>query len=370
MTTGLDLSLRIRQGTFALVATARVAPGQVLGIIGANGSGKSTLLGAIAGSHRLDDGIVQLNDRVLSRRTDDGAEIAIRRPERRIGLLDQRALLFPHLDARENIAFAPRALGVHRREADRIAESWLERVGLPGRGDARPRDLSGGQQQRVAIARTLAAEPELLLLDEPFAALDVTSRSELRSIIAAEVRRLGIPTVIVSHDPLDLIALADRMLVLESGRVAQEGSVASVLEFPATPFAAAFAGRALLRGTSGAPGELRREQPPIDALRGHGTLPETGSAAVASFDPARVQIVPSTRPNDTSRDTASDAPNTWHGSIGAVSTGPSGIRVECAEWPEVWATLPLARALEPWLVPGASAEWHMPEDDLRFATPA
>lgn len=370
MTTGLDLSLRIRQGSFTLSASARVVPGEVLGIIGANGSGKSTLLGAIAGSHRLDDGIVRLNDRVLSHRTGGGAEVAIRRPERRIGLLDQRALLFPHLDARDNIAFAPRALGAHRREADRTAESWLDRVGLPGRGDARPRDLSGGQQQRVAIARTLAAEPELLLLDEPFAALDVTSRSELRSIVAAEAQRLSIPIIIVSHDPLDLIALADRMIVLESGRVAQEGPVTSVLEFPATPFAAAFTGRALLRGTSGDTGDLRLERGPVDGLRGRGTLPETGIAAVASFDPAQIQVEPVDSAAHSDEQPAHDGPNIWRGTIDTVSSGPSGIRVDCAEWPEVWATLPLSRAFEQWLVPGASAVWHIPEDDVRFAIPA
>lgn len=369
MSTGLEVSARIHRGAFTLTASTRVAPGEVLGIIGANGSGKSTLLGAIAGSHRLDDGFVRLGDRVLSRREAGVAEVAIRRPERRIGLLDQRALLFPHLDTRGNIAFAPRALGVHRREADRIAKLWLERVGLPGRGDARTRDLSGGQQQRVAIARTLAAEPELLLLDEPFAALDVTSRSELRTIVAAEARRLGIPVILVSHDPLDLIALSDRVLVLESGRVAQEGSVSTVLESPAAPFAAAFTGRGLLHGTAGRAGELRLDQRPIETLRGRGALPEPGHAAVASFDPARVQISPSAEPGNSARGTEGDTPNTWRGEIGAVSADPSGIRIECAGWPEVWATLPLSRAFEPWLTPGSSTLWRLPEDDVRFATP-
>lgn len=369
MSLGLDVSARIHRGVFTLTASARVAPGEVLGIIGANGSGKSTLLGVIAGSHRLDDGFVRLGDRVLSHREAGVAEVAVRRPERRIGLLDQRALLFPHLDARDNIAFAPRARGMHRRAAHRLAESWLERVGLPGRGDARAQELSGGQQQRVAIARTLAAEPELLLLDEPFAALDVASRSELRSIVSAEARRLGIPVILVSHDPLDLIALTHRVLVLESGRIAQEGSVSAVLESPATPFAAAFSGRALLHGTSGNAGELRLDQHPIDALRGNGSLPEPGNAAVASFDPARVQISPSAGPISSARGAESDAPNTWRGEIGAVSAGPSGIRVECAEWPEVWATLPLSRAFEPWLATGSSVIWHLSEDDIRFATP-
>lgn len=369
MSTGLDTTIRIHRGAFTLTASVQVAPGEVLGIIGANGSGKSTLLGAIAGSHQLDDGLVRLGDRTLSHREAGVREVEIRRADRRIGMLDQRSLLFPHLDARENIAFAPRARGVHRREADRRAESWLERVGLPGRGDARPRHLSGGQQQRVAIARTLAAEPELLLLDEPFAALDVTSRSELRTIVAAEARRLGIPVILVSHDPLDLIALTHRVLVLESGRVAQEGTVSSVLEYPATPFAAAFTGRALLRGTAGNIGALRLDQVPIDALCGSGTLPEPGNVAMASFDPARVQISPGAEPSDPAHDAERDATNTWRGEIGAVSAGASGIRVECAGWPEVWATLPLSRAFEPWLATGTSVVWHLPEDNVRFATP-
>ena len=363
---GLDVDARVRLGTFSVGAAARVAAGEVLAIIGANGSGKSTLLGAIAGAHRLDAGVVRLGTRVLSRREAGGADVMLRRSERRVGLLDQRARLFPHLDARANIAFAPRARGASRRAADRLAEEWLDRVGLPGRGGARDRDLSGGQQQRVAIARTLAAEPELLLLDEPFAALDVTSRAELRAIVAAECRRLGIPVVLVSHDPLDLMALADRVLVLESGRVAQEGTVAAVLEAPATPFAAAFTGRALLHGTVGGGGTLRLHDAPLAEVHGRGPLPDPGSTAVASFDPTRVLV---------SRATAAPvdpgpARNTWRAQIGSVSTGPTGVRVDCAGWPEMSATLPLTRALDAWLAPGSDAHWRLPEDAVRFAAPS
>ncbi len=380
---GLDATVQVELGTFSVSANVRVAAGETLAIIGANGSGKSTLLASIAGSQRIDTGRIRLAGRTLTRRGTDGmngadgtvrtsgAVVDLRRADRRIGLLDQRALLFPHLDARANIAFAPRAHGSARRAADRTADEWLERVGLPARGSARARDLSGGQQQRVAIARTLASEPELLLLDEPFAALDVTSRAELRALVAAETRRLGIPVVIVSHDPLDLIALADRVLVLESGRVAQEGSVAAVLESPATPFAAAFTGRGLLHGTvrhaADPDARLELHDAPLAELRGRGALPAPGTPAVASFDPAQVRIEAAASANDAA---SASAANTWCGTVGEVSTGPAGIRVACAEWPEAWAVLPLARALDPWLAPGAPAVWHLPEADVRFATPA
>lgn len=360
----LDISVVLRREGFTLDVATQVGPGEILAVIGANGSGKSTLLGAIAGSQRIDSGHVRLGTRVLTRRIAGEPHEFLRRPERRVGLLDQRALLFPHLDARANVAFGPQARGHRRRVAAELADEWLARVGLLGRGGARARDLSGGQQQRVAIARTLAAEPEILLLDEPFAALDVTSRAELRNLIAAEARRLRIPVVIVSHDLLDLIALADHVMVMESGRAAQNGTLSEVLAAPLTPFAAAFTGRSLLVGAVSAAGHLRVAGAPIPELRGQRTLSAPGSPAVASFDPRMVRVTPSGCPAETPR---SPTPNTWRGTIGAVSSELSGMRITCAEWPQVASVLPLARAFEAWIVPGAAVTWQIPESAVNVA---
>src|SRR5699024_6484033 len=138
---------------------------------------------------------------------------------RRIGTLTQDPLLFPHLSAAENIAFGPRAAGVPARTARADAAAWLARVGLPGAGRRRPRQLSGGQQQRVALARALATRPDLLLLDEPLAALDVATAPQIRHLLADEVRRTGVTAVVVTHDLVDALVLADRVAVLAGGRI-------------------------------------------------------------------------------------------------------------------------------------------------------
>ncbi|MFV0434568.1 MAG: ATP-binding cassette domain-containing protein [Leucobacter sp.] len=391
----LDVRVRVRRGAFELTAETAVAPGEVLGIIGANGSGKSTLIEAVAGTLSIDEGRIALGDRVLSEAETGIRPVTVARAARRVGHLDQRARLFPHLDAEQNIAFGPRAQGTSKRVAAARAAEWLARMGLAGRERARVGELSGGQQQRVAIARTLAAEPSLLLLDEPFAALDVTAGDELRLLLADEIHRLGIPALLITHDPVDLIALADRAIVLEAGRVAQRGTVASVLDAPVTPFAAEFAGRCLLTGTLESEGALRVEGAPVEVLRGRAVreraTPETvgsvgaaeapgiaavsGASACASFRPGDVRLDPEpgrehvggsahpaaeagvvATPADpeprADADANSDA-TAWTGTVATVSAGRTGVRVECAEWPGFFAEVPPARALELALRPGS-----------------
>jgi molybdate transport system ATP-binding protein len=369
VTGGLTFEVLVQRGRFALHAAARVDPGEVLGVIGANGSGKSTLVGSIAGTHRIAAGRVALGDRVLCAREPGSPEVRIPRADRRIGHLDQRARLFPHLDARSNIAFGPRAQGIRRRSADAAAEQWLERIGLPGRGSAHEHQLSGGQQQRVAIARALAAGPEALLLDEPFAALDVMSSDDLRGLVAAEKYRLGIPVVLVTHDPVDLIALADRVLVLEHGGIGQSGTVAEVLGAPASPFAAEFTGRVLVEGVASPNGALRLATAPLSELRGSGELPAPGERAVASFAPSAVRIAPEDRPRAPEPDDAARPINSWSDTIRAVSASPAGFRVECAGWAGFAAELPLSGALEPWLSSGSRVRLEISAEDVRFAVP-
>jgi molybdate transport system ATP-binding protein len=161
----------------------------------------------------------------------------------------QNYLLFPHLSVLENVAFALRSRHVARAEARRRAREWLSRVGLADRERAKPSELSGGQQQRVALSRAMVAEPRLLLLDEPLAALDVGTRTELRRELRTHLASFPGARVLVTHELLDAVALADRLLVLECGRVAQVGTVREVSEQPRSRYVADLVGVNLLRGT-------------------------------------------------------------------------------------------------------------------------
>lgn len=229
---------------FPVRAAFAVPAGGRLAILGPNGAGKSTILAALAGNARLTRGSVELGGRVL-----DAPGVRTVPPRaRRVTLLDQNPRLFPHLDLRQNIAFGPRARGVGAQRAGEIADGWLERFGLEGRAGDRPEKLSGGQAQRVAIARAFAAEPELILLDEPFAALDAAGAPDVRGILAAELRRTGTTSVLVTHDLADAWQWSDRCLVIEAGEIVADTSPAGIAEHPTHPFTAALAGFGIVRG--------------------------------------------------------------------------------------------------------------------------
>ena len=238
-----------------------VAPGEVLAVLGPNGAGKSTLLHVIAGLLRPDDGLVQTGERVL---TDTRAGVQVATCDRRVGLLLQDPLLFPHLSVAANVAFGrPR-----RAPARVIAAPWLRAVDAEGLAERRPRRLSGGQAQRVAIARALAAEPAALLLDEPLAGLDVGAAAAVRTVLRQVLSAAGRTTVLVTHDLLDVFALADRVLSLESGRIAEIGRTAEVLAAPRSRFGAQIAGFNLVAGVLDSDGTLRTGW----GDRWHGTL--------------------------------------------------------------------------------------------------
>lgn len=234
-----------------------VAAGEVLAVLGPNGAGKSTALHIIAGLLRPDEGVVRLGDRVL---TDTAAGVHVATHDRRVGLLLQDPLLFPHLNVAANVAFGPHSRrGVFRfGRADKKATAlrWLREVDAEGFADRKPRELSGGQAQRVAIARALAAEPDVLLLDEPLAGLDVGAAAGIRGALRDVVTRTGCAVILITHDLLDVFTLADRVLVLESGRIAEIGPVASVLTAPRSHFGARIAGINLVNGTVGPDGSL------------------------------------------------------------------------------------------------------------------
>ncbi len=290
----LEAAAVVGRPGFTLDVALRVAPGEVLAVLGPNGAGKSTLLDVLAGLLRPDAGHVRVHGRTL---TDVAARVHVPVHRRGVGLLAQQPLLFPHLSALANVAFGPQAQGVARRAALARARGLLDAVGAGALADRRPGQLSGGQQQRVALARALAAGPDLMLLDEPLAALDVDATPAMRALLRRVVRdatvRDGVPdargraAVLVTHSALDALVLADRVVVLTAGRVVEEGPAREVLARPRSPFAARVAGLDLVPGTA-CPEGLRTADGLVVA--GHAEQTVDGEAAVAVFPPAAVAV--------------------------------------------------------------------------------
>jgi molybdate transport system ATP-binding protein len=207
-----------------------VAPGETVALLGPNGAGKSTVLAVAAGLLYPDQGQVVLDGKVLTAVGDGGRPAWVPPHDRKIALLAQDPLLFPHLTVQENVEFAPRSRGVRRSEARATARHWLEQVGAADLAERRPSQVSGGQAQRVAVARALAADPRLLLLDEPMAALDVAVTPALRQTLRTVLADRSV--VLVTHDALDALLLADTVAVIEGGRIVEQGPVADVLARP------------------------------------------------------------------------------------------------------------------------------------------
>jgi molybdate transport system ATP-binding protein len=241
----LEAEVRTRLGAFDLDMQLTAGEGEVVALLGPNGAGKTTLLRAIAGLAPIDSGRVQLDGRVLE---DTTTGRYVPTEERSIGFVFQDYLLFPHLTVIDNVAFGLRSHGVDRAEARRRAAGWLQRVGLETRAHARPSELSGGERQRVALARALAPDPHLLLLDEPLAALDATTRTEVRRDLKEHLSSFRGVRVLVTHDPLEAAILADRLVVMEAGRHVQTGTPAEVTEHPRSKYVADLVGVNLFRG--------------------------------------------------------------------------------------------------------------------------
>lgn len=377
----MKVDLSAQRGGFALSAAFEAHPGEILAVIGPNGSGKSTLLNALAGILPV-HGSVEVAGRMLDAPAGAGPGGARTRAlhvppaRRRIALLGQRPLLFPHLSVRENVAFGPRAQGIGRAEARRRAEQRLEEVGLGGLAARRPAELSGGQQQRAAIARALAAEPDALLLDEPFAALDAPSAAQARRLVAAQrgsadaaepdaanTGRRAIPIVLVTHDPMDALILAARTLVLHDGAIVQSGRTAEVLGHPRSGFVAALAGVNRVEAVGTGDGSVRTTEGLM--LRGHGDAPGAGEAASAVFAPGSV------RADAESAQTPTAGPNRWTGRVAQLDPIPGGIRVHTAEHPGVAVDCPSTHAVALGLRQGQRLAFRIDEADvsLRSAVP-
>jgi molybdate transport system ATP-binding protein len=237
----------VRRGEFELAVSIGAAPGEVLAVLGPNGAGKSTLLRVVAGLLALDSGVVRLGEAVLD---DLAGGVFVEPQQRRVGVVFQDHRLFPHLRVIDNVAFGPRSRGVPKAAAREAARGWLARLGLADLAARRPGQLSGGQAQRVALARALACDPAALLLDEPLAALDIQTRAEVQGELREHLHAFAGPTVIVTHDPIEALLLAQRIVVLERGRVVQSGTPAEITSRPLTPYVARLVGMNLYVGTA------------------------------------------------------------------------------------------------------------------------
>jgi molybdate transport system ATP-binding protein len=247
---GLDAQLVVyREDDFILDIAITIEPGQTVALLGPNGAGKSTAVAALAGLLPLDEGHILLDQRPLD---DPEADIFVPPEDRGVGVVFQDYLLFPHLSVEENVAFGLRSQKEDRGQAKNEASEWLQKFNLEHLSARKARDLSGGQAQKVALARALITNPNLLLLDEPLAALDVTTRVELRRDLADHLRRFSGPGLLITHDPTEAFLLADAINVIEEGHITQVGSADDIRLRPRTPYIADLAGSNLLLGDASA----------------------------------------------------------------------------------------------------------------------
>ncbi|MGI9015927.1 MAG: ABC transporter ATP-binding protein [Euzebya sp.] len=325
MTGGLVVDVRLRRGTLDLDAAISVAHGEIVAIVGPNGAGKSTLLQIVAGLLSPDSGTVTLADRILC----DTATGSQAPPEDRgIGMVFQDYLLFDHLSVQDNVAFGPRSRGASRADAARQARQWLQRMDLAALADATPTALSGGQQQRVALARALAWTPRCLLLDEPLAALDVQTRSQVRRELCRHLAEFAGPVLLVTHEPLEALAMADRLVVLEAGRITQTGDPAAVASRPRSDWVARLVGINLLRG--------RARGSRIDIDGGGVIHVPTGSngAVLVTVHPRSVSLY---------RDRPQGSPrNVWQARIDHVELSGDRVRVQVGGAPPLVAEVTAA----------------------------
>ncbi|BCW47018.1 ATP-binding cassette domain-containing protein [Arthrobacter sp. StoSoilB5] len=283
MTFELTASLPSRNFEMSL----RLSDGETVAILGPNGAGKSTLLAMIAGLLRPDSGWARIGDRQLFN-LDGGTHRWSAPHVRGTALLAQEALLFPHLTVLDNVAFGPRSKGASKPAARETARLWLTEVDALHLESRKPAELSGGQAQRVAVARALAADPELLLLDEPMSALDIHAAPLLRRVLKRVLA--GRKAIIITHDVLDAYMLADRVIVMENGRISEQGHTRQVLERPRSHFAAGLAGLNLVSGSITGQGITTPDGRLFAGQHDPEWSPAPGQAGVAAFPPSAVSV--------------------------------------------------------------------------------
>lgn len=241
----LDARVQLGRGDFSLDLSLDAADGDTIGLLGPNGSGKSTTLRCLAGLDAPQTGRIDIAGVTV---VDTTRGIDLPPEQRSVGFVFQDYLLFPHMSVLDNVAFGLRARGEARQSAERRAREWLDRLEIGDLASRKPGRLSGGQAQRVALARALVIEPDLLLLDEPLAALDAGTRASVRSLLRRHLADFHGAVVMVTHDPMDAMVLADRVVVLEDGHAVQAGTPGDVARRPESAYVAQLVGVNMLRG--------------------------------------------------------------------------------------------------------------------------
>ena len=319
----LDAHIALRLGALDLDVAVAVADGEVVAIVGPNGSGKTSVLRALAGLVPLSGGRVVLGEEVLE---DPARQIRVPPERRSVGYVFQDYLLFPHMSAVENVAFGLRARGTDKKTARQKASEALARVGLEDQAPKKPGAMSGGQQQRVAMARALVTDPKLLLLDEPLAALDVSTKSDVRRLLRATLRQSNAANILVTHDLLDAVALGDRMIVIENGGIVQAGTPATVTARPRSKYVADLTGVNLMRGTA---------RGTVVDLDGGGQLICANSVTgpiFAVIAPAAVSVH--------RQEPDATAQNLWRGPVGDIDLMGDRVRVRVDGTPAITAEVP------------------------------
>jgi molybdate transport system ATP-binding protein len=347
----LDAEIALRLGTLDLDVSLAVEQGEVLALLGPNGAGKSTVLRCLAGLVAVDRGRIVIDGTVLD---DPGADVFVEPEHRPIAVVFQDYLLFEHMTVLENVAYGLRARRVPKREARARAAEWLERVGLADRAGERPHALSGGQAQRVALARALAVSPRLLLLDEPLAALDVGTRAAVRRDLRRHLETFDGVRVLVTHDPVDAYALADRVAIVEAGRVVQAGTLAEITGHPRSRYVADLVGVNLLTGT---------------VHDGVLTTPDGARVVVADAAPGAAYAV--IRPHSVTltrtAPAATSARNTWPGTIVDVDRLGDRVRISIDGPVPLTAEITVAALEDLGLRPGDDVHATVKATDIEVA---
>lgn len=330
---GLSAHIIARRGDFDLDVGLCIAPGETAALLGPNGSGKSTVVAAVTGLLALEAGEVVLGGRTLD---SPRSGIFVAPEDRDVGVVFQDYLLFAHLSVLDNVAFGLASRGLRRVAARSRARDWLHALDLTELADRHPAELSGGQAQRVALARALAPEPSLLLLDEPLAALDVTTHARLRRALRTHLAGYRGPRLLITHDPADAFLLADRVHIIENGRLTQSGTPDEIRRHPATPYVADVAGINLIAGTA-----RRGEVTVDDGGVLHAANTTVSGPVLVTVSPVAVALYP-TRPYGSPR-------NTWEATITAVEPLGETVRVQLG------SPIPLTADI----TPGSADELHL-----------
>jgi molybdate transport system ATP-binding protein len=346
---GLAVDAEVRRGSFTLAVSFAAPPGQVLGVLGPNGSGKTTLLSALAGLLPVSDGHITLGGHVLD---DANAGSFVEAAGRPVGFVFQNYRLFPHLTVAANVAFSPRVRGRSRPDARAAAGHWLDRLGIADLADRRPGQLSGGQAQRVALARALAGDPALLLLDEPLSALDAATRMDVQAQLKQHLADFAGPSLLVTHDPLEALVLTDRLMVLEAGRIVQEGTPAQVARQPATGYVAKLVGLNLYAGRADNSGVTITDG-------GSFTIPDNGQ-----HGDVLVAVRPSAITVSSQRPEHSSIRNAWPATVTGLTLLADRVRLDLDGQPSALVDVTPAAVAELALQPGSRAWLSVKATDL------